>query len=99
MKERENKNPANNKAENLEWCTHKYNMNYGTRNIRSGASRTGKGRTIYQYTRNGKYVREWNSTMDIQRKLNIHHTHISRCCRGGRPTAGGFVWKYEKAVK
>ena len=23
-------NPQNNRADNLEWCTHKYNMNYGT---------------------------------------------------------------------
>ena len=26
---------TNNNVENLEWCDHKYNMNYGTRNIRA----------------------------------------------------------------
>lgn len=37
-------NPVNNHSENLEWCTHKYNMNYGTRSERAG--RKMKGRTF-----------------------------------------------------
>ena len=35
-------NPQNNKAENLEWCTHEYNLNYGTRNERSSIKQKGK---------------------------------------------------------
>ena len=31
-------NPLNNNINNLEWCTRKYNQNYGTRNIRAGKS-------------------------------------------------------------
>lgn len=27
-------NPKNNRVDNLEWCTHTYNNNYGTKNIR-----------------------------------------------------------------
>jgi len=27
-------NPSNNRVDNLEWCTYKYNTNYGTRNER-----------------------------------------------------------------
>lgn len=32
---------TNNKADNLEWCTHKYNVNYGTRNRRIMKTRNG----------------------------------------------------------
>lgn len=32
-------NPYNNQSENLEWCTQKYNNNYGSHNIKLSASR------------------------------------------------------------
>ena len=35
-------NKENNNFENLEWCTHKYNCNFGTRNIRRVATMGGK---------------------------------------------------------
>ena len=36
-----NENPADNRLDNLEWCTHAYNSNYGTRNQRLSKSRMG----------------------------------------------------------
>ena len=35
-------NKYNNSANNLEWCEHLYNCNYGTRNIRAGAKNSRK---------------------------------------------------------
>ena len=35
-------NPANNNYLNLEWCTAKYNINYGTRNKRAGEAQMGE---------------------------------------------------------
>ena len=32
---------TNNRDNNLEWCTHKYNANYGTRNLRIKKARKG----------------------------------------------------------
>lgn len=43
-------NPLNNCIENLEWCDHKYNINYGTRTER--ASEKMKGHIVSQETRN-----------------------------------------------
>lgn len=44
-------NKLNNRADNLEWCTHRYNCNYGTRNQRSAAARRGRVMTDEQKQR------------------------------------------------
>ena len=91
---------------NLEWCDAKYNMNYGTINRRRGES-LGYGKDnpysipIIQYDKNGEFIKEWDSTMDVERELHIQHSNITKCCKKQLhfKTAGGFIWRYkEKAV-
>ena len=62
-------NPSNDNVDNLEWCTAKYNSNYGTRNDRIRATRlrngtnTGLSREEYQkkwYQENKEKIREHN---------------------------------------
>lgn len=36
----------------------------------------------------------FDSIQDAADKYNLKHTHISRVCRGGRKTTGGFRWAY-----
>ena len=98
--------PSNNCVYNLEWCDAKYNMNYGTINRRRGES-LGYGKDnpysipIIQYDKNGEFIKEWDSTMDVERELHIQHSNITKCCKKQLhfKTAGGFIWRYkEKAV-
>lgn len=56
-------NPLNNKADNLEWCTRKYNMNYGTtpqrlnlKNMKPVYYLDENGRTDFPSIRSGKAV-------------------------------------------
>jgi hypothetical protein len=49
---------------------------------------------VNQYSKDGQLVRSWDSIADICRELNMLKSNISRCCRGGRPTAGGFIWRF-----
>ena len=94
----------NNELSNLEWCTHKYNVNYGTRNERSGQAQSKK--VIAVNIKTGDVV-TFNSTVEAGRKGH-HCGVVSMACRGvykdstgklvgdGR-TYKGFRWSYEVA--
>ena len=90
-------NKENNSVHNLEWCSSKYNANFGTRTQRvSEKNINGKlSKPILQYTKSGEFVREWKSTHDIQRKLNYNNGNISKCCTGKRKSAYNFIWKFK----
>ena len=86
-------NKKNNCVENLEWITHIDNCNYGTRNERSGYSRS---KPILQYSKSGEFIREWQGAHEVERVLGIGNSHIIACCKGKLKSAGGFVWKYKE---
>lgn len=50
---------------------------------------------VLQYDLNGNFVKEWPSTMEVQRQLGISNSHISNCCKGKKKTSGGFKWQYK----
>ena len=80
-------NKENNCANNLEWCTAKYNCNYGTRNLRLSIP-------VICIELNKTY----NSIKEASKDLNIQQAHISGCCakRKHYITAGGYHWRYVK---
>lgn len=89
-------NPQNNFVSNLEWCSAKYNSNFGTRNKRIIAKNTNgkRSKKVYQYTLDGQFVREWESTKECGRN-GFDQGHVAECCRGERKTHKDFIWKYK----
>ena len=85
-------NPSNNQVENLEFCTAKYNSNYGTRTQRQAEKLS---KPVIQFTKDGEFVREWKSATDVQRNLGYNNGHISECCNRKRKSAYSFIWKYK----
>lgn len=81
----------NNRLNNLEWCTSKYNINYGT----------GHQKTVKAALENQAFTvkclddnKEYSSARDAARDKNTQHSGILRCCRGERNTAGGYHWAF-----
>ena len=83
---------TNNNVENLEWCDHKYNSNYGTRNKRVSKATS---KPVLQYFPNGTLFATYNSMREAEINTKIRKSHISECCNGKLKTAGGFIWRFK----
>ncbi len=51
---------------------------------------------IKQYTKDGTFIRIWNSQREVERKLGISSSGIVASCKGNGDqwSAGGFIWRY-----
>lgn len=69
-------------VDNLEWCTAKYNKNYGTHATR----------------KTPVHCIELDKTFESQQaasiELNIHPATLNSCLKGRQSTAGGYHWQY-----
>ena len=82
-----------NRLENLEWCSHIYNMNFGSRNERSRKS------NINNPKRSKKIIcietgKIYPSANEVQRQLGFAQSHISDCCNGKYKQSYGYHWQY-----
>ena len=87
-------NPANNNSENLEWCTTKYNHNYGTWR----AKRIGKNNPRARKIRCIDTGDTFNTIKEASEAYSIGRTNIGECLSGRTKTAGGYKWEYYKEV-
>ena len=83
---------TNNRVDNLEWCTSKYNANYGTRNARCNEKVIRK--PVKQLTLEGKLIKEFPAVKEAMRQTGIDDSQIIRVCMGKNKTAGGYKWEY-----
>lgn len=93
---------TNNHVSNLEWCTNKYNSNYGTLPKRI-SERMRKNhylaRPVIQMSNDGEEIATYPSTREAARQFGIRSENISRCCYGRYKHAAGYKWKYANTEK
>ncbi len=53
-------------------------------------------KSIIQYDLEGNFIREWSSTREASKELNIRETSISQNLTNKQKTSGGYIWKYKK---
>ena len=94
-------NPENNCADNLEWCEHVYNMNYGTATQRIVEKRKGipvGEQPILQYSKDGCFIAKYDSAMKAAEAVGGDNSAICKCANGRVKTSYGFVWKWEHNI-
>lgn len=89
-------NPSNNRVDNLEWCTHSYNNSYNDTRIKAAISRR---KPVLQYTKDGKFIREWSHAREAAEVLGLNKRAIYECCVGRSRTSGGYIWKRKENMK
>jgi len=85
---------------NLEWATYSENTMHSFRILKRVPARTmgrcgklnAQSRTIWQYTKNGKFIRKFISHTEANRKTGVHVSSLCCVVNGRRKYAGGFSW-------
>lgn len=90
-----NENKADNRVENLEWCSVRYNNMFGTRTKRVKEK---VAKPILQYDLNGNFIKRHESICDAGKELNISIGNISQCLHKRYKQANGYVFMYESEV-
>lgn len=88
-----NEDKGDNRAENLEWCTVKYNNEYNGRQAKVGEKR----KVPIEAEKNGVKL-FFDGIVDAARSLGVSHGDISGCVRGyyGRKSLGGYTFRRMK---
>lgn len=55
-----------------------------------------KSKPFIQLTKDGQFVREWESLSSYERETGKNKRHVGRCLKKEVETAYGFVWKYKE---
>lgn len=84
--------PENNyKDGNLEWVSHRENINHGTRNERVAKALS---KPVLQLSLSGELIREWTSIEECGRN-GFNKGCVCNCCKGKLKTHKGFRFMYK----
>lgn len=85
-------NKSNNNVDNLEWCSYKYNNNYGNHNLKISKTRLKK--QVIQYDMNMNIIKIWDGINTAMKETKSRH--IVECCKGKIKSSGGYIWRYNE---
>lgn len=88
-------NKQDNNVSNLEWATMSEQALHAHRTKLTKGSR----RPVIQYSRKGKEIARFISVEAAAEAMGTPQYNISRCANGRRPSASGYIFKFEEPRK
>lgn len=85
-------NPANNRADNLEWCTPAYNEGYGSHGANISAAKAKTGRVVEHLSPDGKVIATYPHSTAASKATGIANSTIRKWCN----TATNNLWRYKE---
>lgn len=82
-------NKLNNKLDNLEWCTKKYNNHHAREELHIDFS----AKPVCQTTMDGSVVAIWANYSLAAKTIGVSPVCIASCCEGLANSAGGYRWE------
>lgn len=93
-------NKLNNRIDNLEFCTAKYNCNFGCRNKKISVNNTNRPKRkfekVVQYDLQENFIQEYENVCIAEKETKIRH--IRECCDNKRKTTKGYIFKYKNEL-
>lgn len=99
-----NGNKEDNSVSNLEWATYSENEKHSYTVLKKKPNKTALGKhgkdnpaskPVIQYTKDGVFVREFESATQAAEIIGTSQGRISCACRGDTHTCHGFVFRYK----
>ena len=84
-------NKKNNCVDNLEWVSSSQNKQHSYLKQENKKSR---GKAVNQYTKEGIFLKTFDSVSDAAKELGCCVAAISNCCLGRTKTSQGFRWSF-----
>ena len=84
-------NKKNNCVDNLEWVSSSQNKQHSY--LKQENKKT-RGKAVNQYTKEGIFLKTFDSVSDAAKELGCCVAAISNCCLGRTKTSQGFRWSF-----